>query len=649
MTKKVHVDKPYKFITKDYTGKSEVLILKGKGTIKSIDEKPASGTAQVIFEIFTQGSNPKPLRPEGAWYSLDNTVLHEHLKEAQAAKKEVAYRIEIKRRPGVDVNTPFMDLYQNMDDAKDNTVRILALADDVESSEAITVPSQDPTFNTAPIQGKTVSELEAEAAKAAKEGHAVPQVAHSSGLNADELLGKLNKLVKTGGVAQPIIDSLAALSIASGATTEQVNSILYSDGKKPRWQPATNPGRSFASEAPRWEEFNSDGRLNLGSGLIASAISIESAVSRNILNNVETALSPATLKGFDSVVAYFVNLSYSICDYSQVKLYGAGARVERKAESHTRIRGIFIDLLERFYPFPVTVQDGTIYITSQQDVDQWVKNVGGSIVQRFVSAVNSSQVYMKFSELKLSQHELPVLHPSEPEPDLQVPAAPSDPQAGSSDAPAPPVKHQNEVSAPEPVESFMKDQEEPFPEQSFPTVEAEVTHKMPPAHTVEKVAPEAPAAPEPELPAATETVSTEDRANMAQSLIKNFIPTAGIYSTDEPENEPLIPDADEEEDSDYVFVTDKVIKLPSENYEGERASSDDVETFKQLLDSLGFNLEDSNEKRLIGKIIKYTFGDSFSKLQELPSATIQQFIDWYASVGEEAVNELRQLAHEAYS
>lgn len=613
MTKKTFENKPYKFITKDYKGESEVMVLKGKGKISSIEEKPASGTGQVKFQIFTPGDNPQPLKPEGAWFSLENETLHKYLKEAQESGKEVTYRIEIKRRSHIDPQIPFMDLYQNMDDARDNTVRILALADDIESSEAVTFPADDPQFGGG-VEGQTISQMQAERGNAPAPTGSVAGGA-GGGFNVDSLLSQLQHMTASADYPATLVDSVAALAFASGATTEQVNSILYKEGRPTRFSPAVGDnGRTFSVESPRWEEYNSDGRLNLGSSLVASGVSIESAVSRNILNGVEGDINPSTLKGFHEVVAYFTDLSYSICDFSQTKVYGRGSRVDRKAESHTRVRGIFIDLLERFYFFPVKVQDATLYITSSKDVDEWVKNIGSLIVKRFVSAITASQTHKPFGVLREELVNLPVLDRSsvvsQPaqsvQPPTHVPAHTEAPVNAEPSAPA----------------------ESPAPP-------SEPRQEEIPAETQQSQQPS---------PASTEQYS--DRAAVAANVISSFVPTEGIYASDET-NVGAIPA--EEEEGDYVFITPNVIRLDATSYEGELASADDVETFKELLDSLGFNLQERSEQILIGKIIKFTFGEKFNKLQEIPSDLIGQFIDWYASAGEEAVNELRELAANAFN
>lgn len=610
MAKKTLENKPYRFITKDFKGETEVLVLKGKGKISHIEERSDRGTGQVKIEITPPGgANAKPLRPEGAWFSLENAELVNYLRAAKEDQREVTYRIDIKRKPHIEKNIPFIDLYQSMDDAAEKTIRILALVDNIESTEAVTNPADDPVFGE--VESMTISEMQNQRKTASPADTSNTAVNTANSLSAAQILNNLQALIKSGELSPYIIDNIAAQALTAGASVEQVINTLYSEGRTGNYQPASQPGRTFSVEAPRWEDYNSDGRLNLGSANVASGVSMESAVSRNILNGMEET-NPANLKGFVEVVEYFTNLSFSICDYAQTKMYGAGSRVARKAESHTRVRGIFIDLLERFFYFPVTVKDGTLFINSSAEVDEWVKNVGGTIVQRFTAGITASQTHKKFGELRNELATLPLLDPSG-------------------------IFKSEET----PVAALTSPNVEPEEEESLYTPEApEDLYEPPMALTEEAVPP----------PVAEAPASAESRLSTASDIINSFVPTEGIYDP-EPvaeENVSGVIPSEEELQSNYELVTANVIKLPAEGYDGELASPEDIEMFKDLLNSLGFNFNEPSEMALIGKIIKFTFGNQYSKLQEIPSDLIGEFIDWYASNGPLAMNELRQLATEAF-
>lgn len=127
------------FVSKDGNG-AEVQIQKGSAVIESVDKKKSRDTVRFLFS----SDNLKQYGVAGWVNSKNDPELYELLMKAYDEEEIVYFRVEKQRKSHVDEDTPIKDLIQTTEEARDNTITIVASArlseDDewVESSESVT-------------------------------------------------------------------------------------------------------------------------------------------------------------------------------------------------------------------------------------------------------------------------------------------------------------------------------------------------------------------------------------------------------------------------------------------------------------------------------------------------------------------------------
>lgn len=374
---------PFNFVSfdgKDENGiRAEVNVQANKGTVKEIKENTAKEVADVHFSV----ENLK--FPIHGWVRTDEPI-YELIKAAEASGEEITFRIETQRKANVDRSTPMEELRKDANTARENVKTILVGINGVLSGEALTNPKEDPKVS----RGRYVATDE-DVEAASNNGNSV-----APAVSVEKILENLKAAASNPQLRASILDNLAAQALFNGASVEEVNTALVGTDKRDGSQPTDAPRASFSQEAPAWKEYNSDGRLNLGSSVVAAGVGIETLVYKQI----HTAeLSSAG--NIDEVVQYFVDLIFAISDRVQVSAYGEGSRVDRAASSHVRIRGLVYEIIDKTFNLPVEAhQSGNIVaVNGAQGIQSWIAAVGKEAVKRFNRAIKASQEVKTFGQI----------------------------------------------------------------------------------------------------------------------------------------------------------------------------------------------------------------------------------------------------------
>lgn len=124
------------FVGKDGRG-AEVYVQTGTGRIVDI----APGNSGKSFKVSFRVDGLKYLI--NGWVGVDDPVL-ELARAAQDQGREVNFRVESQRKKDIDPTVPISELRVTAEEAKENTVSILASIDGTLSLEAVTIPENDP-------------------------------------------------------------------------------------------------------------------------------------------------------------------------------------------------------------------------------------------------------------------------------------------------------------------------------------------------------------------------------------------------------------------------------------------------------------------------------------------------------------------------
>lgn len=609
-------NKSYEFISHDGadpTGvRAEVFVITNTGKVSEMTETVDKGVAYITFAV------PRLKHGIKGWVQIESELFN-IVKKAHETQEDVKFRIELQRKANVDRSTPMDELRVDMGTANANIRRILTEVNGVVSAEALTNPKEDPLVADGryPAGDNEVNTPPSQPVQAQS----------GAGFNKHALLAAFTAMADSPDSNKNIVEMLSALLISLGYPVEKINEAMAGTSRR-----MTNPNpRTYKIEAPPYKEYNSDGRLNLGSGQIASGVGVESFVSRNILASASNS-SPHT-PGFDELVVYFTGLAYSIADYAQEKSYGSGVPADRGANSHTRIRGIFIDTVERFYPFPVAELDGKLVIISTDAVKTWTANVGNEILKRFHNAIDASRTRSTFAQLFSQLTELDSLEG----PGVVAPVA---------ETVEAPVEVQNNVANPTPQVEAVKPVEQ---YQEVPEPVAEPVEAPPVAPPVAQPAPTNVKVDKPVAVNSADEARIE-RLERAKAAMNNVTPEAVETFRQETTHAAIEPGEDENYGDDLKMETlpNGLVKMTLTqeifNESPTLSTEEDLDLFKSTLDQIGFNLESDTDRSLISRILKFTYGEKYANAKLIPSDYLNAFSDWYASVEPEIVEELRKAA-----
>jgi hypothetical protein len=405
------------FVSHDGDG-TEVKVSTAKVKVTGLEEK-----SNAINAKFEAAYLEYPL---SGWLNKDEPVV-EVLRKAQADGTEVEVRIESQRKPGEDRTVTIQSL---LDDKPNKTIiKKLVAVNNVYTAEALTNPEADP------VTGRATSAL-------GKAVAPVSQGATSGGtVSKEKALETLQSLVTQREISESVLDVLKAQALLAGATaTEVIQASTLGDEAS---NEAAKPG--YSREAPPFKELNSDGRLNLGGGSVATGIGVYNYVYGKLTEengNVEPDAQ---------VVEFYSALILAIADRIQVGAYGTGFRIDRTAGSHVRARSSIFTIIDGLkLALPVTVS-GTL--PDKETVNEFVQVVGKAARHNFLTGSRLSQQVATVAEV------LSFLDGESTESDSQV-----------SEAPAPAVVAPT-ASAPGVPEQQVSTQEAP-PEEEYPEEEA---------------------------------------------------------------------------------------------------------------------------------------------------------------------------------
>jgi len=578
---------PFSFVSHDGTDengvRAEVNVQVNKGTIKEIRENTAKEVADVHFAV------PNTKFPIHGWIRTDEPV-YELVKTARDNDEQVSFRIETQRKANVERKRPMED-FKDPGVARENVKVILVGINNVLSGEAVTNPDEDPKHSGGRYVASTTDMANPSAGN--------PQ-AGSATVNVEELLANFKAASATPGVRGSVLDAMAAQLLLNGVAPETVNVALAGPDKRDNSRP--EPRQNFSTEAPSWKEYNSDGRLNLGSGVIAAGVGVDTLINDRIQTQAEEkSISLSQLTNVDDAASYYMDIVFAITDRVQVASYGEGSRVDRAAASHTRIRGIVYELIKKSFPLPIGFSDnndGTHTITYSEEAHRnWVSSVGKEGVKRFRRAVEASISFKGFA--------------------VPVPAS----LTGNA------VATERPQSVPAPAVS------QPEPEvaqaQPEPTAAPQVEEKTQP--------------------------SAADRLATARSIIESGGTGNISVVNDEPEaTEEEVVAASETPavaaSSENVYDSSVLYPqqhLNSDEVEGEELPSDETITnFKQMFADSGFDVSDKGDLIRITKLLAYTFGADYSNVKKIPEALVEDFIDHYSAGGPEVLDHAVRVAVE---
>jgi hypothetical protein len=582
-------NKPFNFIALDGADengtRAEVYVQLNRGTVKEIQERTDKGVADVKFDV------AKLNHPIHGWIGID-TKTYEEVKRAKETGEEVEFRIESQRKPGIDRKIPMSELRKDMSAARDNTRSLLVGVNDIYTDELMTNPNEDPNASG----GRYPAGTGAPSASTPASGGSAVTVDQAS------ILERLASALTNNLVRQPVIDQMVAQALFHGVDADEIAKVLNKNPKADDSAPQNPPKPGFSFEAQPWKEYNTDGRLNLGNNIIAGSVGIENVVYKQI----EAVAGQDALKASNvgDVTGYFGELLFAITDSIQRQSYGEGAKVDRSAMSHVRIRGIVYDVVDRVAPLPIAfdkAKNAIVLTGGAEAVNAWISVVGKTAKERFHKAVQLSTSYRSFRE-------------------IVAPASLLGGEAGTS-------PKASEVSTP-----------------------------VAPASEAPAPAPVAPVVTESVAPAASDKASIAD----LQALV-NSVPTDGTpvetkaervareaSLTEAPEEDveefevPVVADAEVAETEEEMPIYGPNPIQPGDTR--DLAGAEEVSELKALFSEYGYDLSDPAEQARIVALLKYTFGEAHGNAKTVPAEELMGFIDHYAVAGHATLHKAMELA-----
>lgn len=362
----------------------EIAVYKGVGMVQRLDLSDGGKTTHVAIKV----NAPKIAFPFKGWLNNEEQAIMDILEEAKNSKRPVSFRIESARKPGVDKSLTMAEISAAHKDQPDKqtVMRLTAVQfadlDEplVESREALTHIANDPQNEQ--------TKAEPMQRQAAPTPNSIGAVVTSGVTVTTQQLHAVSKAPVTQGV----IDNLVATAIVQGMPLDTVFEALGMrlDSNEPR----EVPSRAFAREEVSWKQYNSDGRLNLGS--ISAAVSIEQKVVEHLMK-AEVVTSDNILDyDVQSLIYRLTEILLGVVDDSQVRAYGEGFKVDRLAGSHIRLRGVLFDTLENIVGFPqvstAKPKSENPFILSdktEEMLQEWATQVGDIVAARFLTIASA--------------------------------------------------------------------------------------------------------------------------------------------------------------------------------------------------------------------------------------------------------------------
>lgn len=332
-----------KFLSLDGIDKSgvraEVMVQTGTGKIREIlpKGKAAADGSYRNVEVVFDPDNPKLVRK--VYASLDTTSkeLWEYVQAAHKEQRDISYRIESQRKRTVDRKIKFEDLRP-----ADDVVRVLAGIDAVFSHEAKSNPAEDPD-NGAPsaLQQDLNSGANVSAVSGGSDDKAVSSV---------RLLSELAK-ARQLNLSTTIIDTLVANAITAGATLEEALTAGIGEESTTPDAPSSI-ARGYAVEEKPWTAYNSDGRVNPGSYMVAHAAAAE-RFSLDHLIKIYSEGKKSNVDVTDEMISQAASLALVLLEMSDEVQRRVSGRIDRQKNSYNRAMALVLDAVDKRYVAPI--------------------------------------------------------------------------------------------------------------------------------------------------------------------------------------------------------------------------------------------------------------------------------------------------------
>lgn len=333
-----------KFVSFDGVDKSgvraEVMVQTGTGKIKELvprGKAAADGSYRNVEVVFTP-DNPKLIRKVYALLDTTSKELWEYVQNAHKEQKDISYRIESQRKRTIDRGIKFDDLNHS-----EQVVRILAGVDALFSHEAKTTPTEDAT-NDSP--SALAQELSSDAAMATSVSAAS---APTATVDASHLLNSLAE-ARALNLSSTTIDTLVALAVNAGASLQDALSAGIGFEKEAQ-EPRVSAGRGFAIEEKPWTAYNSDGRVNAGSYMVAHAASAERFALEHLIT-IYSDGKKSNVDVTDEMIAQAASLALILLELSDDVQRKVVGRTDRQKNSYNRAMALVLDAVDKRYPAP---------------------------------------------------------------------------------------------------------------------------------------------------------------------------------------------------------------------------------------------------------------------------------------------------------
>lgn len=358
--------------------RAEVMVQTGTGRIKELvgrGKQNEDGTYRNMEVVF-EPDNPHLKRKVYALIDTTGKELWDYVQTAHKEQRDIAYRIESQRKRGIDRTKKFDDLVHT-----EEAVRILAAIDNVFSHEAKTNPKEDPS-------GENPSALDQDVEALTRQHSSVTGGAM---LDAAAVLTALT-VARKNGLPNSVVDSLTALALTAGADVKEAMSAGLENEETPV---PTSESKYVAMEEKPWMPYNSDGRANVGSYMVAHAASAEQFALDHLIT-VYSEGKKSNVDVSDTMIAQAASIALIILEAAdEVQMKATGGRADRQKNSYNRALALVFDAVAKRYPVPVG--------GNQEAQTQWRTSVISEAAERLYGVIEVAHGRIPLPEEQRSQ------------------------------------------------------------------------------------------------------------------------------------------------------------------------------------------------------------------------------------------------------
>lgn len=198
--------------------------------------------------------------------------------------------------------------------------------------------------------------------------------------NTKSILAGINGILTSEAVTDPTEDPEQ-----SGGRFRAVDRPKEIDSSSPTPQSnsySRQGNGSSATEEKPWEDYNSDGRVNLGSFTVTGLVGAESKAREHLVEQDVVSVNDFLTDAAENKIHYLTKVLLRVADAVQVApdhADGGSSRPNRGSNSHTRARGIVYDSL-KYLPFTKEL--------GKDDIKEWETRLEALASARFVFAAS---------------------------------------------------------------------------------------------------------------------------------------------------------------------------------------------------------------------------------------------------------------------